>query len=65
MNVSIILYLTFPNPVWLENEKRGYSNRQVPAALRFYGLAEAELAPAGSLLWSIFQRSAYSRQLKK
>lgn len=32
LNVSIILYLTFPNPVWLENEKLGYSNE----TLRFY-----------------------------
>ena len=28
--------LTFDNPVWLENEKHGYSNWRVPEKLRFY-----------------------------
>jgi len=35
--------LSFPNPVWLENEKRGYSNWQVPEILRFYRLAGGRL----------------------
>ncbi|AEB07959.1 DEAD/DEAH box helicase [Desulfobacca acetoxidans] len=30
--------LTFPNPVWQENEKRGYSNWKVPETLRLYRL---------------------------
>lgn len=28
--------LSFPNPVWMENEKRGFSNWRVPEELRFY-----------------------------
>ncbi len=28
--------LSFPNPAWLENQKRGYSNWQVPETLRCY-----------------------------
>jgi len=28
--------LSFPNPLWLENEKRGYSNWRVPEVLRCY-----------------------------
>ena len=35
--------LSFPNPVWLENQKRGYSNWQVPEILRFYGVQDGRL----------------------
>ena len=35
--------LTFPNPVWLENEKRGYSNWKVPETLRLFYLSGRRL----------------------
>jgi len=48
--------LSFPNPVWLENEKRGYSNWQVPETLRFYGLAGGRLALPGLGIFSVSER---------
>ena len=35
--------LSFPNPRWLENDKRGYSNWQVPAVLRCYFVQDGRL----------------------
>jgi len=35
--------LSFPNPRWLENEKRGYSNWQVPEVLRCYFVQDGRL----------------------
>jgi len=35
--------LSFPNPVWLENQKRGYSNWQVPETLRCYAVQDGRL----------------------
>ncbi len=35
--------LTFSNPVWLENEKRGYSNWKVPETLRLFHLSKGRL----------------------
>ena len=35
--------LTFDNPVWLENEKHGYSNWRVPEKLRFYRIDDDQL----------------------
>lgn len=35
--------LTFDNPVWLENEKHGYSNWRVPEKLRFYRIEGDDL----------------------
>lgn len=40
--------LTFPNPIWQENEKRGYSNWNVPENLRLYRLtADCLFLPRG------------------
>jgi len=35
--------LSFPNPRWLENDKRGYSNWRVPEVLRCYRVRDGRL----------------------
>ncbi|MDD3580789.1 MAG: hypothetical protein PHW74_07200 [Desulfobacca sp.] len=47
--------LTFDNPVWLENEKHGYSNWRVPEKLRFYRIDGNDLImPRGFIRQAIW-----------